>query len=138
MNTERTTVLLAEDDPALLWIFTAALEAAGFSVITAADGAEALEAAARAGRIDLLVSDVRMPRLGGFELADQLRRARPGLKVLFISGTEEVAPNGEPVLPKPFRPGELADAALALVRAEGPSRPAAAGRDASVQNTWRL
>jgi two-component system, cell cycle sensor histidine kinase and response regulator CckA len=134
MTGARTAVVLAEDDPALLWIFTAALEAAGLSVIAAADGVAALEAsAAHAGPIGLLVSDVRMPRMGGFELADNLRVARPGLKVLFVSGTEETTPNGEPLLSKPFRPGDLTDAALALLQDE-PSCPVATRHDVTVES----
>jgi two-component system cell cycle sensor histidine kinase/response regulator CckA len=128
------TVLLAEDDPALLWIFAEALQAAGLSVVAAADGAAALESAAHSGPIDLLVSDVRMPRMGGFELAQKLRAERTELKVLFISGTEDTTPNGEPLLAKPFRPGDLATAALTLLRAE-PARPGAARHDATVSST---
>jgi two-component system, cell cycle sensor histidine kinase and response regulator CckA len=129
------TVLLAEDDPALLWIFAEALQAAGLAVIAAADGVAALESAsAHSGPIDLLVSDVRMPRMGGFELAEKLCAGRPELKVLFVSGTEGTTPNGEPLLAKPFRPGDLASAALALLRAE-PARPAAARHDATVSST---
>ena len=108
-------VLLAEDEPGLRRIFAAALRSAGMEVLAAADGAEALSLAeARDGPIALLVSDVRMPRVGGFELARRLRQERPGLPVLFLSGTEEPTPGGEPLLAKPFRLTQLADRALEL------------------------
>jgi CheY-like chemotaxis protein len=112
----RTTVLLAEDEPALLWIYRAVLEAEGYVTLAAADGAEALALAeAHSGPIGLLISDVRMPRLGGFDLATRLRRSRPGLKVLFVSGHADAAPGGEPLLAKPFRPRELAAAVSGLL-----------------------
>jgi two-component system cell cycle sensor histidine kinase/response regulator CckA len=110
------TVLLAEDDPGLRWIFGETLRAAGFAVVAAADGAEALELArSHAGPIGMLVSDVRMPRVGGFELAALLRAERPGVKVLFVSGHADRAPCGSPLLAKPFWPAELSAAVLALL-----------------------
>ena len=82
------TVLVAEDEDAVRRLVARALRAAGYEVIEAPDGAEAL----RVGRqnvetLDALVTDVDMPRLGGPELARRLARARPSLPVLFISGT---------------------------------------------------
>src|SRR3954452_5984256 len=93
------TILLAEDEPSLRWVFAEALKSAGFDVLEAGDGAEALALAGGGARpIALLFSDVPMPRLGGFELARRLRLARPGLKVLFLSGAVEDAPAGDPLL----------------------------------------
>lgn len=61
-------------------------------VITASDGAEALKAAgAHTGTIDLLVTDMVMPHLGGRQVADKLRAERPGLRVLYLSGYTDTA-----------------------------------------------
>jgi CheY-like chemotaxis protein len=123
----RETLLLAEDDPDQRWIFSKVLRAAGFDVLAASDGAEALAvAAAHAGPIELLVSDVRMPRVGGFELADRLRLERPGLKVLFVSGDSDAPPTGEPLLAKPFAHADLAATAWAMLGGQGPCEARAA------------
>jgi PAS domain S-box-containing protein len=81
-----TTVLVAEDEEGVRRLLTRSLRAAGYRVVEAPNGAEAL----RIGRqqaIDALVTDVDMPRMGGPELARRLTRRRPELPVLFISGT---------------------------------------------------
>jgi len=104
------TILLAEDEPSLRRLARRALEGLGYRVLEAADGAAALEAArAYEGRIDLLLSDVVMPNLGGRETAETLLRERPGLRVLFMSGYTAdvmlrhlVAEEGAPFLEKPF------------------------------------
>jgi DNA-binding response OmpR family regulator len=89
-------------------------------VIEARDGEQALSlAAGRSGRIHLLVTDVVMPGIGGKELYDALSAARPGIRVLFISGFvghasvgDGVLGEGAVLLQKPFLPEEL----LAKVR----------------------
>lgn len=91
------------------------LLAHGFAVLEAADGQEALDLAARhRGPIDLLLTDVVMPMVGGAELARRLREARPGLRVLFMTGysSEAVATHGvlapdSSLLQKPFTAEEL-------------------------------
>jgi len=80
------TILLVEDDPQVRVIVARMLEASGYRVIPAADGAEALQQAGSAGRIDLLLSDVVMPGLGGRELAERLRQVQPEAAVLHMSG----------------------------------------------------
>ena len=81
------TVLLAEDDDAARGLWREMLESLGYVVIEARNGAHALEQAeAHSGRIDLLLSDVVMPRIGGRELAQRLSDHRPGLRVIFMSG----------------------------------------------------
>jgi len=77
-------VLVADDEDAITYIFRRYLEAAGFRVSTAGDGVEALELFA-AGDVDALVTDVRMPRMGGEELIAHVRKARPALPVVVVS-----------------------------------------------------
>ncbi len=81
------TILLAEDEDALRRALGRSLRRAGYRVLTAADGEQALRlSAAHEGEIALLVTDVVMPVMGGSELVERLLRARPGVKVLFMSG----------------------------------------------------
>jgi PAS domain S-box-containing protein len=86
------TLLVVEDEPMILRVACMALEKLGYRVHAAADGLAALEVAANvSGRIDLLVTDVVMPRLGGRELARRLAEIRPETKVLYTSGYAENA-----------------------------------------------
>jgi len=63
------------------------LAGSGYQVVSARNGVEALEAArSRGGRVDLLLADLVMPRMNGAELAQELARVQPGLKVLFMTG----------------------------------------------------
>jgi DNA-binding response OmpR family regulator len=81
------TILLVEDDPSIRGLAEQILRTQGYSVLSARDGENALEVAARHnGPVDLLLTDVVMPRLGGGELAARLTTERPGLKVLYLSG----------------------------------------------------
>ncbi|MGH7607082.1 MAG: ATP-binding protein, partial [Gemmatimonadales bacterium] len=110
------TVLVVEDEPAVLTLSRRALEAQGYVVLAAADGTAALRIVERhGGRIDLLLTDVVMPGLSGRELADQLAVRRPGMRVLYMSGYPgdavvqhgSLAP-GSAFLQKPFSPDGLA------------------------------
>jgi signal transduction histidine kinase/ActR/RegA family two-component response regulator len=81
------TVLVCEDDPAVRQLAVRALRRFGYQVLTAIDGAHALDVArAHPDPIDLLLTDVLMPRMGGPELAQRLKRERPALAVVFMSG----------------------------------------------------
>jgi signal transduction histidine kinase len=109
------TALLAEDDDGVRDLVAEVLRASGWAVLTAATPAEALASAARQSlSLDLLVTDVVMPGMGGGELADRLSVMRPGLRVLFITGydDEEIATRGllapgRDRLSKPFTPAQL-------------------------------
>jgi PAS domain S-box-containing protein len=108
-------VLLVEDQKAVRDLVCIALEGYGYRVIKAANGEEAIRlAAAMSKPVDVVVTDVVMPRLTGPVVAERLREQWPGLKVLFMSGyTERVKPvflnlPGTLFIQKPFLPTELA------------------------------
>jgi len=82
------TVLVVEDDHLIRRLLETVLRENGYEVIAARDGLEALERARSTG-IDLLLTDVVMPELGGAELADRLTDLNPGLNVIFMSGYSE-------------------------------------------------
>jgi CheY-like chemotaxis protein len=127
-------VLLAEDNALVREAIRMLIEMQGCTVIEAADGSQALAfGSAFAGRIDLFVSDAMMPGLNGPDVFKMLRRQRPDLPALFVSGyaRERVFPNGLPVgaayLHKPFTPTDFAQAFEQLVlegEPEGPRRVA--------------
>ncbi len=121
------TVLLAEDDDAVRFFTRIALEQAGYAVLEATGGEEALALAERhAGPVHLLVTDVVMPRLGGRELAGRLQGRYPGLKVLFLSGYTDDAVVRHGVLheevnflQKPFTPAALTQKVREVLDAPG-------------------
>jgi two-component system cell cycle sensor histidine kinase/response regulator CckA len=108
-------ILLAEDDRSVRRLVVSELSRRGFTVLEAEDGASALEMFRRdTDRIDVLVTDVVMPRMNGADLAKAADRIRPGMKILFISGHPERAGAGlDPtgvtnLLMKPFTADTLA------------------------------
>jgi two-component system cell cycle sensor histidine kinase/response regulator CckA len=81
------TVVVAEDEEGLRILLGRMLAGSGYQVVSARNGAEALEAArARGGRVDVLLADLVMPRMSGAELAEALAELQPGIKVLFMTG----------------------------------------------------
>jgi two-component system, cell cycle sensor histidine kinase and response regulator CckA len=83
----RETILLVEDEPAVRQLFAQALIRAGYCVYEARNGQEAMKVFDQHGdTIDLLLTDMRMPYMGGAELAKQLRARRRTLKLLCVSG----------------------------------------------------
>lgn len=111
------TVLLVEDEQAVREVATTVLRNQGYTVLEAADGVEALALVREKSdlRIDLLFADVIMPQMSGKELADRLREARPGIKVLYTSGYAgdtidrlELQDGKAEFIEKPFTPVELA------------------------------
>jgi two-component system, cell cycle sensor histidine kinase and response regulator CckA len=110
------TLLLVEDEQMILKVATDSLRALGYNVLTAADGAQALELVARtSGPIHLLITDVVMPKMGGRELARRLAALRPEVRVLYSSGYTEnaivehgVLAEGINFLQKPYSPKMLA------------------------------
>ncbi len=81
------TILLVEDEPAVLRMTKIILERQGYSVLSVASPAEALKVAeSHAGKIALLVTDVVMPEMNGLDLAKKIQTVCSGLKCLFMSG----------------------------------------------------
>jgi CheY-like chemotaxis protein len=123
----RETILLVDDDSGVRGVVRQVLEARGYRVFEA-DGGEAAERIARelGGRLDLLLSNVVMPETSGPEVARALRRLRPGLRVLFMSGYTEnviihhgVVDPGVHGLSKPFTGDALARRVRAVLDGAG-------------------
>jgi two-component system, cell cycle sensor histidine kinase and response regulator CckA len=106
-------VLLVEDDDAVRGLARRVLEQNGFDVLVAANGRQALELVKGVKKLDLVLSDVVMPEMGGPELAVQVRRKWPTLPVVLMSGYSEadlrgeVREHGDAFLTKPFTPSSL-------------------------------
>jgi CheY-like chemotaxis protein len=119
------TVLLAEDEESVRTLARRALEGLGYTVIVAVDGIEAAALAERHGRpIDLLVTDVVMPHMGGPQLAGRLRATRPNLTVLYVSGfmgsaAADLTAPGTSVLTKPFTREQLGRAVRRAIEMAG-------------------
>jgi CheY-like chemotaxis protein len=110
------TILVVDDEPDLRDLVTQVLETAGYVVISAGSGAEALELWAKHhGDVHLLLTDIAMPDgLTGPKLAERLRSEDPRLRVIYSSGYSAGVPGtdlanmeGQIFLPKPYRPGTL-------------------------------
>ncbi len=116
------TILVLEDDDALLALTHNSLEDLGYRVLAAASGLEALEVEeGHKGAIDLLLSDVVMPGMGGFEVAEMIRENRPDMRIVFMSGyPNRGRANSANLLPdtqflqKPVPPDRLAE----IIRSE--------------------
>jgi signal transduction histidine kinase len=110
------TILLVEDEPLVLDLAHCTLEQLGYNVIPCGSADEALRRLPEfTGRVDLLVTDVVMPRMNGRELAARVASLQPGISVLFSSGYGEdiiakqgVLDAGLYFIGKPYRPGEFA------------------------------
>ena len=110
------TILVVEDEPAVLALSRRALEAQGYVVLAASDPSAAMRLfELHGGTIHLLLTDVVMPGLSGRDLADRLTARRPGMRVLYMSGYPGDAvvqhgelPSGSAFLQKPFSPDALA------------------------------
>jgi PAS domain S-box-containing protein len=109
------TILVVEDDAAVRLVTRRVLERAGYEVLVASDGLDALRVVEQfGGDLGAVVSDVTMPGMGGIELGQELRRRRPGIRMLYLSGYVENllavrGPNesGTDFLEKPFTASAL-------------------------------
>ncbi|SMH39425.1 response regulator [Azospirillum agricola] len=106
------TVLVVEDEPLVRMMTVTFIEDMGYRVIEAGSAEEALEHVRSEPAIDLLFTDIRMPGLDGFALAERARTLRPAIKVIYATGYAELertaAPNAlGPLLSKPYAPDRL-------------------------------
>jgi PAS domain S-box-containing protein len=115
----KETILVVEDEDAVRTFVERVLTGAGYRVIAASHGAQALAIATDAAQLDLLFTDVVMPGMSGVELAAALAATHPGLPVIYASGYSEEGvlegrggETGVPYLPKPY----TAESLLTLVR----------------------
>jgi two-component system, cell cycle sensor histidine kinase and response regulator CckA len=116
------TILLVEDEDAVRRLCMRVLIASGYQLLEARNGDEAIELMTRnACKLDLLVTDLVMPRMGGRQLAAKLRQSSPKLRILFLSGYTEDVPLAQELEPsvgflqKPFAPALLANKVRALL-----------------------
>jgi nitrogen-specific signal transduction histidine kinase/ActR/RegA family two-component response regulator len=119
------TILVCEDDEFVRSFIEETLSERGFKVLSTSRPLEALDlVAAYAGSIDVLVTDVSMPQMSGPEMVERLEAARPGLKVLFVSGYPAEAVRGRGLhvgsafLQKPFDTGSLFQSIRSLLDSE--------------------
>ena len=125
----KETVLLVEDEDSVRELARVVLESYGYQVLTARDGAQALKTAEHHhAEIDLLVTDVVMPNLGGRELAEILRTNRPHLRVLYVSGYTDdavvrhgILQDQVSFLPKPFDRRALAAKVREVLHEKSPN-----------------
>jgi len=103
-------ILVADDDPDLTEVISGGLSEAGYSVLTAATGYEAIGILAD-NWIALLITDITMPGIDGIELARQAKVMRPIIKVIYLSGAavKNAGAVHGPVLQKPMRIADLLD-----------------------------
>lgn len=112
-------VLFVEDNTALRYTVAAELRDAGYVVVEATTGEEAVAQLSGSGRIDVLLTDLRLPgRLDGWDIAERARGLRPGVPVIYASAYSYASPRqvaGSLMLHKPYPPEALLDALDALL-----------------------
>ncbi|MEW6074406.1 MAG: response regulator [Planctomycetota bacterium] len=112
----RPRICVVEDDPQVRRLVVSILEREGYEVVAAENGREALQVCEDLeGLVDLVLTDVNMPDMGGLELAEEIRRHRPGTRTIFMSGFLDPENLGTGMIPataflqKPFTPHELVE-----------------------------
>ncbi len=116
------TVLIAEDEAMVRLVVAETLRDAGYDVLEACDGTQALEILKTDAKIDLLVSDMKMPGLNGYQLVEAGTQLRPALKVLLMTGyAQDPIPDamvkaGINVLYKPFNIDQLPSLAERILK----------------------
>jgi CheY-like chemotaxis protein len=119
----RPTVIVADDDEAVRLVVTRIVERLGCDVVPARDGQEALEFALGSESVDLLITDVDMPRLSGPELCEHLSRHRPGIRLILMTGSQtggEGRLGSLPLLQKPFDARALTAAVMETLGTASP------------------
>jgi two-component system, cell cycle sensor histidine kinase and response regulator CckA len=112
------TVLVVDDQDIVRDVIRLALEGAGYAVLETASPRDAIELA-RDGQdeINLLVTDVVMPEMDAFELAQRISHEIPGVRILYTSGYTDATAEG-PFLQKPFTPAQLVEKVGAVLAAK--------------------
>ena len=124
----RQTALLADDEQPVRAYVSAVLRQEGFEVLEAADGRDALSIVQRMeGTVDVLVTDVRMPRMTGIELVRAVKTDFPAIPVIYISGEPQWSGLHDPrahvlFVQKPFRPQAIVTAVRTVIDAVGAAR----------------
>ena len=103
------TILVVEDEEAIRQLVTLILEAAGHEVITASNGVEGISLfRSSPDRFAMILTDLRMPVMDGYQLIDLARRTRSNVKIICMSGyTDDALPTGVEFIRKPFLPHVL-------------------------------
>ncbi len=127
-----TRILVVDDDPHVRELIVDYLREIGHVVAEAASGAEAMALLERGDPYDLLLTDVGLPGMAGSEVARLARAARPGIKVLYMTGYADAATfkdeaHGHPVIKKPFRLAALAAAVIRVIESPPPDIAPTAG-----------
>lgn len=118
---KRLVVLLAEDEPMLRQVVAVTLRVEGFVVLEAGDGTDALEIVQSGQEIDVLLTDVRMPGLNGYQLAAASLAMRPSMPVILMTGyTDEEMPDAIrdaaiPMIRKPFDFAKLGESVREVI-----------------------
>jgi CheY-like chemotaxis protein len=116
------TILVVDDEEDMLKVAATILQRAGYRVLTARDGPEGITALRQNPAIALLFTDIKMPGIDGFMLADMAKVRRPDLKVLYATGfADEVSTrpgvrHGK-ILEKPYDPQQLREEVRLLLNA---------------------
>jgi two-component system, cell cycle sensor histidine kinase and response regulator CckA len=108
------TVLVVDDQDLVRDVIRLALEGAGYRVLEAGSPNDALELIRGRDEIDLLVTDVVMPQMDAFELAQRVEDQLPGIRVLYTSGYADARAEG-PFIEKPFTPAQLLEKVSAVL-----------------------
>jgi DNA-binding NtrC family response regulator len=127
-NGKLETILVVDDDPAVLRIVVAILKSANFQVLSAHSGADAMKLARETeGRIDLLLSDLNMPLMSGPDLGEALKKSRPGIRVMLMSGGVDgnllVLNYGWAFIQKPFVAKKLVEMVTSVLHSPDRSQP---------------
>jgi CheY-like chemotaxis protein len=116
-----TIVMVVDDEPLVLDVERHILEGAGYQVLLATSALDAIARIAGGPPLDLLITDLDMPELGGDEMVTRIRAVRPDLKVLFVTGHADLLMEtprlwqGEAFLEKPFTEEGLREAVSLLL-----------------------
>jgi two-component system, cell cycle sensor histidine kinase and response regulator CckA len=128
------TILVVDDDETVLKVVVGILKRAKFRVLSAGNGADAIKLAKETkGRLDMLLSDVDMVPLSGPDLGEALKKARPDLHVMLMSGGAKgnllVLNYGWAFIQKPFVPTKLVQMVNEVLHSENRSQPGGQGFD---------